>query len=550
MFEFANRAISISSHGRDVLGKAIREALPELEGQGIYELLDGGLSVRGAVRRPLGAVTLQRRDGSREETFFDFVYQPLFDDGDQVTGIAVVAFDVTELTRARREAEAANRAKDEFLAMLGHELRNPLAPIVTALQLMRLRDVPGAERERTIIERQVKHVVSLVDDLLDVSRITRGQVQLKRERVDLADVVAKALEMTAPAIEERRHVLSVDVPRGLIVNGDAARLAQVIANLLTNAAKYTDPGGTIVGHRGRPTSMSSSSVADTRARHRAPRCCRASSTCSRRSGRRSTAARAGSDSGSPSSRASSTRTAAPSRRTATARGAGREFTIRLPLDAACDDVRANSGGARDAAPPAGAGSWWSTTMRTRGAAGGCRCEALGHVTRVATRAPARCEAVADFDPDVVLLDLGLPVMDGFEVARRMRALPGRRRRRTGRHHRLRPRDRPPAHARRRLRPAHGEARRPGRLGRMAAGRIAAARRFQAFLIAPPSSLRQDATRTQAGILFFSGPRFRHESGHAIFPDHPWVDGVPVCLRSADAHRHRRARRMVRLHRWP
>ena len=132
-----------------------------------------GRSIRAAIKR---------RGDTAEETFFDLVYQPLFDDDRRVTGIAVVVFDVTELTNARREAEAANRAKDEFLAMLGHELRNPLAPILTALQLMRLRDVPGAERERSIIERQVKHVVSLVDDLLDVSRITRGKVQLRRAR--------------------------------------------------------------------------------------------------------------------------------------------------------------------------------------------------------------------------------------------------------------------------------------------------------------------------------------------------------------------------------
>ena len=100
----------------------------------------------------------------------------------QVTGIAIVAFDVTELTNARRDAEAANRAKDEFLAMLGHELRNPLAPILTALQLMRLRNESAPSASGRIIERQVNHMVSLVDDLLDVSRITRGKVQLKRER--------------------------------------------------------------------------------------------------------------------------------------------------------------------------------------------------------------------------------------------------------------------------------------------------------------------------------------------------------------------------------
>src|SRR5690606_33835557 len=118
-------------------------------------------------------------------------------------------FEVTELVRAREAAESASRAKDEFLAMLGHELRNPLAPILTALQLMRLRGVTGAEKERRIIERQVKHLVGLVDDLLDISRITRGNVQLRREHVDLADVVAKAIEMTAPAIEERRHTLQL-----------------------------------------------------------------------------------------------------------------------------------------------------------------------------------------------------------------------------------------------------------------------------------------------------------------------------------------------------
>ena len=245
VFEFANRRYLDLIGGRPVEGQPIREALPELEGQGIYELLDGvyqsgepfvGRSVR---------VMIQRRRSAPEEAFFDFVYQPLFDDVAHVTGIAIVAFDVTELTNARRDAEAANRAKDEFLAMLGHELRNPLAPILTALQLMRLRNESAAERERTIIERQVNHMVSLVDDLLDVSRITRGKVQLKRERIDLADIVAKAIEMTSPAIESRRHLLTVDVPRGLVVDGDAARLAQVTANLLTNAAKYTDPGGQI-----------------------------------------------------------------------------------------------------------------------------------------------------------------------------------------------------------------------------------------------------------------------------------------------------------------
>lgn len=143
-------------------------------------------------------------------------------------------------------AEAANSAKDEFMAMLGHELRNPLAPIQTALELMRLRGELVFQRERTVIERQVKHLTRLVDDLLDVSRITRGQVELKPELVELAEVVSRATEIAAPLLEQRAHRLTSRVPSsGLTVHGDAARLTQVVCNLLTNAAKYTPPGGRI-----------------------------------------------------------------------------------------------------------------------------------------------------------------------------------------------------------------------------------------------------------------------------------------------------------------
>ncbi len=151
--------------------------------------------------------------------------------------------DVTEQVEARQLAETANRAKDEFLAMLGHELRNPLAPILTAIDLMRLRGGDAFAKERAVIERQVRHVVRLVDDLLDVSRMTRGMVTLVKQPVEIADCVASAIELASPLLEQRSHTLTVDVPRGLIVDGDATRLAQVFANLLTNSAKYTPRGG-------------------------------------------------------------------------------------------------------------------------------------------------------------------------------------------------------------------------------------------------------------------------------------------------------------------
>ncbi|HEY8927298.1 MAG TPA: ATP-binding protein, partial [Polyangia bacterium] len=147
-------------------------------------------------------------------------------------------------TEARAAAEAANRAKDEFLAMLGHELRNPLAPISTALQLMKLRGEDRSQRERDVIERQVSHLNTLVDDLLDVSRVARGLISLSRARIEVSDILSKAIEMASPLLEQRSQQLVVTAPQhGLSIDADPLRMAQVVSNLLTNAAKYTPPGG-------------------------------------------------------------------------------------------------------------------------------------------------------------------------------------------------------------------------------------------------------------------------------------------------------------------
>ena len=146
----------------------------------------------------------------------------------------------------RQVAAATSRAKDEFMAILGHELRNPLAPILTALELMKMRGDVGGARERAIIERQVRHVVRLVDDLLDVSRITGGKITLDRRPVEIAEVISSAAETASPLIEQRQHQLIVNVANsGLMVSADPFRLEQVFSNLLTNAAKFTTPGGII-----------------------------------------------------------------------------------------------------------------------------------------------------------------------------------------------------------------------------------------------------------------------------------------------------------------
>jgi PAS domain S-box-containing protein len=162
-----------------------------------------------------------------------------------LTGACV---DITDHKHMEEELREANRRKDEFLAMLGHELRNPLAPLRSVTEILRRQKLQGQDLERAyaMMDRQVSHLTRLIDDLLDVSRITRGLVDLRKESVDLAQVADQAVEMAAPVIEGRGHQLSVDLPRKpLQIEGDATRLTQVVFNLLNNAAKYTEPGGRI-----------------------------------------------------------------------------------------------------------------------------------------------------------------------------------------------------------------------------------------------------------------------------------------------------------------
>ena len=147
---------------------------------------------------------------------------------------------------ARAEAEEANRTKDRFLAVLGHELRNPLAPALTALELMKLRGGDTLHREREVLERQVSHMTRLVDDLLDISRLTRGKVDLVIHRFEARAAIDRAVDMARPLVEQHGHVLSVGAPAtGLPIEGDQDRIVQVLVNLLTNAARYTPLGGHI-----------------------------------------------------------------------------------------------------------------------------------------------------------------------------------------------------------------------------------------------------------------------------------------------------------------
>jgi signal transduction histidine kinase/DNA-binding response OmpR family regulator len=422
-FEFANERYLDLVAGRPLLGKPIREALPELEGQGIYELLDQVYSSgKPHIGRSLGLV-IQRRGGSAEQMFFDFTYQPLLDDRGQTRGITVVVVDVTELTLARRQSDAAHRAKDEFLAMLGHELRNPLAPIVTALQLMQLRGVVGADRERTVIERQVKHLMTLVDDLLDVSRIARGKVQLERRRLDFADVTARAIEMVSPAIDERGHVLTVHIPRGLVVDGDEARLAQVLANLLTNAAKYTDPRGQLRISAQAEGSVLRATVSDN-GRGIDPGILPHVFELFSQEQQEIDRSRGGLGLGLAIVKSLVEAHGGRVQASSEGKGRGAEFSVYIPLA----ELRTNDIPVTAAEIPLSAAKDGQRILVVDDnidaaellAASLC---ALGHTAHVVFDGPSALQAAAEFKADVVLLDLGLPVMDGYEVARSLRSAP-------------------------------------------------------------------------------------------------------------------------------
>jgi signal transduction histidine kinase/ActR/RegA family two-component response regulator len=175
-----------------------------------------------------------------------------YDARGQPTRVRGVTVDVTERYQAGHALREAGRKKDEFLAMLAHELRNPLAPIATAAEMLKMVANQDARVRKSsdVILRQVRHMKALVDDLLDVSRVTRGLVQLNRETVDIRAVVNSAIEQSRPLIESRRHQLVLRMPPALVahvihVHGDRTRLVQVLVNLLNNAAKYTPLDGTI-----------------------------------------------------------------------------------------------------------------------------------------------------------------------------------------------------------------------------------------------------------------------------------------------------------------
>ncbi|RYE88457.1 MAG: response regulator, partial [Myxococcales bacterium] len=347
------------------------------------------------------------------------------DDGTPAT-ILGAAVDVTARRRTEEALLEQDRRKDEFLAILAHELRNPLAPIRTGLEL--LKQVPSTDpastSARAIMERQLGHMVRLIDDLLDVSRISQGRVELKRARVQMRAVLDHAVEASRPSIEAASHALALSVPdEPLWLEGDLTRLAQVVSNLLNNSARYTPAGGHIEltasasGHEAVLTVSDNGSgiTADmlprvfdlftqgTRTLHRAQGGLGIGLTLVRKllelHGGTITAQSPG-------------------------LGQGSTFTVRLPL--AITEVVAPP-------PPAPSSSVPPDSVSLRilvvdDNVDGAEMLAMvlarrGHQTRSVYEGEGALVAVREFLPEVIFLDLGLPEMDGYEVARQLRADP-------------------------------------------------------------------------------------------------------------------------------
>jgi PAS domain S-box-containing protein len=325
-----------------------------------------------------------------------------------------------ELRRLNAELSDADRRKDEFLATLAHELRNPLAPITNALEILRLKDPADPEMRwtRDVIDRQVRQMTRLVDDLLDVARITRGKIALRRERVALAAVVHGAVEAARPSIELSGHVLALSLPAVPVwLDADPTRLTQVLLNLLNNAAKYTPPGGHIEvsaaadGHeavvRVRDTGIG---IAPEHLGKLFEMFSQVVPALERSQG--------GLGIGLALARGLVELHGGSIEARSDGAGRGSEFVVRLPAA----EAPAGTGVTEAAAGPTAAPLRVLVVDDNRDAADSLAVmlELHGHAVALAYDGPAAIETAGRFAPEVVLLDIGMPGMNGYEVAERMR----------------------------------------------------------------------------------------------------------------------------------
>lgn len=386
--------------------------------------IDRVIRTRAPIR---GEIPFTGTNGTR---VYDYIFAPVLDSAGEVVAVAGTTRDITDrqaAEQALREQAASlaesDRAKDEFLATLSHELRNPLAPLRNSLALLRRIDSENdkANAVRGMMERQVNHLVRLVDDLLEVSRISRGALSLRKERVQLASVVQNAVETSEPLMQAAGHQLEVHLPPEPVwLQGDPVRLAQIVANLLNNAARYSDDGGKVTVRCACEDGQAVIRVRDTGIGIDPavlPRMFGMFSRGQRDSGR----AQGGLGIGLALSRRLAEMHGGTLEGYSEGTGKGSEFVVRLPLAAAVEEPAALAAAGEEGASLHGIAALVVDDNRDAGDSLGQVLALLGADVRVVRDGREALETFATFQPRVVLLDIGMPEMNGYEVARAIRS---------------------------------------------------------------------------------------------------------------------------------
>ena len=366
-------------------------------------------------------VVIERQDGSRRIALAHA--NPIFD-GERLAGAVNVLVDITDRKRAQLELEEANEAKTQFLAVLAHELRNPLAPMRSALELLeRNLDAPTRERARATLDRQLVHMTRIVDDLLDVARITRGSLELRRTRLELGPIVSQAAETAGSLTDVKGQRLAVMLPdEPIAVNGDPIRLAQLIGNLLANASKYSEAGRSIYLSVERLGSDAIVSVRDEGIGIPPEALPSIFEMFSRGT---ATASHEGLGVGLTLARQLAEMHGGFIEVRSSGPGTGSEFRVHLPAILGVPPRAADGSEAPwHEVAPSGLRILVVDDNLDAAASLAELLNADGHHTRLAHDGATAVELAKSWRPDCILLDIGLPRLDGYEAARRIRALDG------------------------------------------------------------------------------------------------------------------------------
>ncbi len=409
----------------EMIGRSITTIIPP-------ERLSEEAEVLGHIRRGEKIdhfeTVRRRKDGTPID--ISLTVSPIRDDTGRVIGASKIARDITERKRVEALLRESDRRKEEFLAMLAHELRNPLAPIANALQIAQMvREDPKAlEHAHGVIQRQLKNLVRLVDDLMDASRITRNKLHLRRERMDLALALRSAVESARSSIESAQQELVIHQPaEPIYVDGDSVRLAQVFSNLLNNAAKYTERGGRITVSVNLEASEVVVRVRDTGIGIPREMCDKIFDMFVQIDGSLERS-QGGLGIGLSLVRALVELHGGTVRARSDGAGRGSEFVVRLPtLDGAAPHERraiadgsAASSGTKQRVLVVDDNEDSAHTLATI-------LTLRGHEVRIANDGVEAVELAIAFAPDIAFMDIGLPRLNGYEVARRLREHP------TGKH---------------------------------------------------------------------------------------------------------------------